>query len=96
MDLLKKIEQAAAKKLMRLFLDSKKYADDAIEDLTKAEQALEQARIKAAEATQRQHESAIEAAKKAKNVADKLAQEAQLAEERARYYEQIIKNSKGV
>lgn len=94
MALFKKIEELAAKKLMRLFLDSKKYADNAIDDLNKAEKELEQARIKAAEATQKQHKPAAEAAKKAKMLADELANEAQIAEYRARHYEKIIKNSK--
>lgn len=95
MELLKKLEQTAAKKLMRLFLDSKKYADQAVDDLEKAEKALETARVKAAEATQRQHEAARDAAQKAKQVADELALEAKAAEERAIQYEEILKNSKG-
>lgn len=94
MGLLKNLEQAAAKKLMRLFLDSKKYADTAIDDLAKAEKALDAARIRAAEATQRQHETAVEAANKAKEVAEQLAKEAQEAEVRANQYEQILKNSR--
>lgn len=94
MSLLKKLEQSAAKKLMRLFLDSKKYADHAVEDLEKAEKALEAARVKAAEATQRQHEAAIEAAQKAKQVADELSLEAKAAEDRALYYEEMLKHSR--
>ncbi len=94
MGILKKIEEAAAKKLMRLFLDSKKYADHAVSDLEKAEKALESAKIRAAEATQRQHEAAVEAAKKAKEVADNLVVEAKIAEQRAIQYEEILKNSR--
>ena len=94
MGILKKIEEAAAKKLMRVFLDTKKYADHAIDDLEKAEQALETAKVKAAEATQRQHEAAIEAAQKARQVADELAVEAKIAEHRAIQYEELLKNSR--
>lgn len=86
MGLLRKIEQATAKKLMRLFMDAQKYADHAIEDISKAERALEDARNKAAEATQRQHEAAVEAAQKARDVADQLALEAIAAEQRAREF----------
>ena len=88
--LLKNLEQAAAKKLMRLFLDSQKYADQAVEDLEKAEKALESARIKAAEATQRQYEAAIEAAKKASEVAEQLSIDAKIAEHRARQYQENL------
>jgi hypothetical protein len=86
MGLLRKIEQAAAKKLMRLFMDAKKYADHAVEDIDKAERALEDARNRAAEATQRQHEAAVEAAQKAREVAEQLAVEAMAAEQRAREF----------
>lgn len=91
MGLLKKLEQSAAKQLQRLFLDATKYADGAISDLEKAEKALADAKLKAVEATQRQHEVAVEAANKAKEVADQLALEAKAAEERAAYYENIVK-----
>lgn len=94
MSLIKKLEEAAAKKLMRLFLDSKKYADHAIEDLEKAEKTVETARIKAVEATQRQHEAAVEAAQKAKDVADQLALEARVAEQRVIQYEEKLKYSR--
>jgi len=86
MELLRKIEQATAKKLMRLFMDAQKYADHAIEDIEKAEKALEDARNRAADATQRQHAAALEAAQKARDVADQLALEAIAAEQRAKEY----------
>ena len=92
MGLLKRLEQAAAKKLQRLFLDAEKYADNAIDDLSKAERLLQDARIRAVEATQRQHEAAVEAAQKAREVADQLTAAAEAAEQRAAYYENIIKN----
>jgi hypothetical protein len=92
MGLLKKLEQAAAKQLLRVFLDAKKFADVAITDISKAEQELEKAKIKAAEAVQRQHETAVEAANKAREVADRLAIEAKEAEERTIQLEQILKN----
>ena len=84
MGLLKKIEQAAAKKLMRIFMDAKKYADTAVKDIARAEKELEASRERAAEATRRHHEAAVEAAQKAREVADHLAIEALAAEQRAR------------
>lgn len=86
MGLLRKIEQGVAKKLMRLFLDAQKYADHAIDDLDKAEKSLENARTRAADATQRQYEAAAEAAQKAREVADKLQVEVLAAEQRAKEY----------
>jgi hypothetical protein len=90
MGLLKNLEQAAAKKLMRLFLNSQKYADQAVEDLEKAEKALVTAKVKAAEATQRQYEAAVEAAKKASEVAEQLSLDAKIAEHRAKQYQENI------
>ena len=84
MELIKKIEQAAAKKLMRIFMDAKKYADHAIDDVSRAEKELENAKERAAEATRRHHEAAVEAAQKAKEVADKLALEVLVAEQRVK------------
>lgn len=92
MGLLQKLEKNLAKKLQRVFLDATKYADHAIEDLEKAEKALADAKIKAIEATQRQHEAAVEAAHKAQEVASQLALDAKAAEERVAYYENLMKN----
>lgn len=86
MGILRKIEQTAAKKLMSVFMDAKNYADHAVEDITKVEKELENAKDRAAEATKRHHEAAVEAAKKAKDVADKLAIEVLAAEQRAREF----------
>jgi phage gp46-like protein len=84
MGLLKNIEQAAAKKLMRIFMDAKKYADTAVDDITRAEKELEAVKARAAEATKRHHEAAVEAAQKAREVAEHLAVEAMAAEQRAK------------
>lgn len=94
MGILKKLEQAAAKKLMRLFMNAKKYADHAINDIERAERALESAKIKAAEAIQRQHEAAVEAATKAREVADQLDKEVQEAEARAQQFEKMLRQGR--
>ena len=41
MSFIRKIEEAAAAKLKKLFLGAQKYADTAVEDLEKAERYLE-------------------------------------------------------
>lgn len=89
MGILRKIEEAAAKKLMSVFMDAKNYADHAVEDIAKVEKELENAKDRAAEATRRHHEAAVEAAQKAQDVADKLAVEVLAAEQRAREFARI-------
>ena len=93
MGILKKIEEAAAKKLMRIFLDTKKYADHAVEDLEKAEKALRDAKIRAAEATESAHIAAVEAAHKAQEASTQLLIEARAAEERKAIYKEILEKS---
>jgi hypothetical protein len=93
MGLLKNLEQIAAKKLQKLFLDANKYAESAVNDVERAEKALEDAKIKALEATQRAHEAAVEAATKAQKVADDLALEARAAAERASYHREQANQS---
>lgn len=95
MGLLKKLEQTAARKLQSVFQDAKTYADQAVGEIEKAEKALAEARTRAVDAVQRQHESAVEAAKKAREIADQLEAEAKSAEDRVVYYENILKNSNG-
>lgn len=87
----RKLEEQAAKKLQKIFLDANKYADSAILDLEQAEKALADAQAKAVEATQRAHESAVEAAQKAQQVADALVIEARAAEERAAFIQEQVK-----
>lgn len=90
MSFIRRIEEAAAKKLQKLFLDSKKYADHAVTDLEKAEKALADAKVKAAAATEKAHQNAIEAAQKAQQVATELMIEARAAEELMRHHQEIL------
>ena len=90
MSFIRRVEEAAAKKLKKLFLDAKDYADSAVEDLAKAEKALADAKIRAAEATDQAHKAAIDAAQKAQTVATELLIEVRAAEERAKYQTSLI------
>lgn len=90
MSFIRRVEEAAAKKLKKLFLDAKGYADSAVEDLAKAEKALADAKIRAAEATDQAHKAAIDAAQKAQTVATELLIEVRAAEERAKYQASLI------
>lgn len=93
MSFLRKLEEAAAKRLKRLFLGAKKYADSAISDLEKAEKELSDAKRRAAEATEREHEAAVAAAEKAQKVAQELMLEVRAAEERKAIYKEILEKS---
>jgi phage gp46-like protein len=93
MSFIRKIEEAAAKKLKKLFLGAKKYADTAVEDLAKAEKALHDAKVRAAEATEKAHLAAIEAAHKAQEAATQLMIEAKAAEERMQHHREILEKS---
>lgn len=90
MSFIRRIEEAAAKKLKRLFLDAKKYADSTITDLERAEKELVIAKQRAAEATEREHKAAIEAAEKAQAVATQLMIEVKAAEERMLAHKEIL------
>lgn len=90
MGLLRKLEEAAAKKLRRIFLDADKCANYAAEDIIRLEKALSDAKLKAAEESRRAHQAAIEAAEKAQKVANDLALEVKAAEERALYHESLL------
>ena len=90
MSFIRRIEEAAAKKLQKLFFGSKKYADHAVTDLEKAEKALTDAKLRAAAATEAAHQDAIEAAQKAQQVANELMIEARAAEELMRYHKEIL------
>lgn len=93
MSWIRKIEEAAAKKLQKLFLDSKKYADSAVTDLAKAEKALNEAKVRAAEATELAHKAALEAAEKAQAAATQLLIEVKAAEERMLQHKEILEKS---
>lgn len=93
MNFLRVIEEAAAKKLKKLFLSAQQYADTAIDDLAKAEKALQDAKVRAAEATEKAHHAAIEAAQKAQDVATQLLIEVKAAEERMLQHKEILQKS---
>lgn len=94
MNFLRRLEEAAAKKLKRIFLGAQKYADATVADLDRAEKELQLSKERAAEATQRAHTAAVEAAEKAQSVANQLMLEAKLAQERADTYAKILELSK--
>lgn len=96
MGLMRKLEEATAKKLRRIFLNADKCADYAVADINKLEKALTEAKIKAAEESRRAHQAAIEAAEKAQKVATELKLEVKVAEERAIYYESLIEKKEPI
>jgi len=93
MSFIRKLEEAAAKRLKRLFLGAKKYADSAISDLEKAEKELIEAKRRAAEATDKEYQSALAAAEKAQKVAHELMLEVKASEERRLAYKEIMEKS---
>lgn len=93
MSFIRKIEEAAAAKLKKLFLGAQKYADTAVDDLVKAEKALYEAKARAAEATEKAHVAAVEAAHKAQEAATQLMIEARAAEERMNHHREILEKS---
>ena len=69
MSFIRKLEEAAAKKLRKIFLDANKRADYAVADIAKLEKDLAHAKVKALEEAKAAHEAAIRAAEKAQKVA---------------------------
>jgi hypothetical protein len=94
MGIINKLEEAAAKKLRRIFLDADKCANYAADDVARLEKELESARIKAADESRKAYQSALEAADKAQKVANELMLEVKRAEERAIHYESQVENKK--
>lgn len=93
MGFIRKMEEAAAKKLKKVFLDAQKHADEAVDDLARAEEALQTAKARAAEATEEAHHAARDAAQKAQAAATELLVEAKAAEERMLHHREILENS---
>lgn len=93
MSFIRRIEETAAKKLKKIFLNAQKYADTAVDDLARAEKALQEAKTKAAEATESAHQAALEAAHKAQEAATQLLVEAKAAEERMLHHKEILEKS---
>lgn len=94
MNLLRRLEEAAAKKLKRILLGAQRYADSTVEDLNRAEKELRLSKERAAEATAKAYTAAVEAAEKAQSVATQLLLESKTAQERAEVYARILEESK--
>lgn len=94
MNFLRRLEEAAAKKLKKIFLGAQKYAESTIDDLNRAEKELQRSKERAADATAQAHLAAIEAAEKAQSAANQLMVEVKLAQERAELFANILNESK--
>lgn len=91
MNFIRKLEETAAKKLRRIFLDANKRAEYAVNDIDRLEKELAAAKIKAYNEAKTAHEAAVRAAEKAQKVAQELMLEVRACEERLLSQEQILK-----
>lgn len=87
---MRKFEEAAAKKLRKIFLDANKSAEYAVNDVEKLEKELASAKAKALQESRRAYEAAVEAAEKAQKVANDLMLEVRAAEERLKQHEEMF------
>ncbi len=94
MSFIRKLEEGAAKKLRRIFLDSNKRAEYASNDVDRLEKELANAKIKAFNEATAAHEAAIRAAEKAQKVAAELLLEVRACEERLKAQEEILNKGK--
>ena len=94
MNFLRRLEEAAAKKLKKALLGAQQYAQSTIEDLDRAEKELQLSKERAAEATARAHTAAVEVAENAQSVANQLLVESRVAKEKADTYAKILEESK--
>ncbi len=94
MSFIRKLEEGAAKKLRRIFLDSNKRAEYASNDVDRLEKELANAKIKAFNEAKAAHEAAIRAAEKAQKVAAELLLEVRACEERLKAQEEILNKGK--
>lgn len=94
MSFIRKLEEGAAKKLRRIFLDSNKRAEYAANDVSRLEKELANAKIKAYNEAKAAHEAAIQAADKAQKVATELLLEVRACEERLKMQEEILNGGK--
>lgn len=90
MRFIRQLEEAAAKKLRRIFLNANKRAEYAVADISRLEKELAQAKTKSIEECQAALEAAQQAAEKAQKVAQELMLEVRACEERLRHQESII------
>jgi len=93
MSFIRKLEEGAAKKLRRIFLDSNKRAEYAANDVNRLEKELANAKIKAYNEAKAAHEAAVQAADKAQKVATELLLEVRACEERLKTQEEILKGA---
>lgn len=93
MSFIRKLEEAAAKKLRKVFLAADKRAEYAANDITRLEQELASAKLKAVEEARIALESATRAAEKAQKVAQELMLEVRACEERLKHHEEILEKS---
>lgn len=93
MSFIRKLEEAAAKKLRKVFLAANKRAEYAANDILRLEQELSSAKIKAVEEAKVALESATKAAEKAQKVAQELMLEVRACEERLKHHEEILNKS---
>lgn len=93
MSFIRKLEEAAAKKLRKIFLAADKRAEYAANDIVKLEQELASAKIKAVEEARSALEAATRAAEKAQKVAQELMLEVRACEERLKHHEEILSKS---
>ena len=79
-------KKLTAEQLTKIFLNAKKLADEASNEVTLAEKALDNARKKAAELSKIAHEAAITAWITAKDETSALIEEANLVGKTAEFY----------
>lgn len=91
MSFIRKLEESAAKKLRRIFLDANKRADYAVNDIARLEKELSNAKVKALQEAKEAYEAAVRAAEKAQKVATELMLEVRACEERLKAQEEISK-----
>ena len=87
-----RLEKTAAGKLKEIFTDSKKLATEAIDNVAAAEQALADAKAKAAKFSRAAHQAALAAATKAQAEAAALFEAAKEAEVLANYHAQATED----
>ncbi len=93
MSFIRKLEEAAAKKLRKVFLAANKRAEYAAHDITRLEQELATAKLKAVEEARLALETATRAAEKAQKVAQELMLEVRACDERLKHHQEILEKS---
>lgn len=89
-----KIEQSVARKLKEAFTDAKKLSLEAIDEVSVAEQALADAKQRAAKFSKAAHQAALAAATRAQAETAALIEAAKEAEQLANYHAGQVENKK--